>query len=344
LTKPKILLLDEPAAGLTIAEVEAFKVLMRRLRDEGKGEQSILLIEHNVPLVFSLCDTVTAMADGRNVTHGTPEHVRAHPGVISSYLGIGSERRKTVAAPRPQSTYADAKPVLQVANLSAGYGTTSVLHDISVTIKAGETVALFGPNGAGKTTLLNAIIGERPVRAGSITWKDRRIDGLAIQSVVRLGIGIVPQGRVVIERQSVEDNLVISMTGLGLNAGQRRERLDEIFLQFPSLRERRKSFGANLSGGERQMLAIAKALVRRPSLLLLDEPSIGLAPTIVDEVQRIVASLSAGGLTVIIGEQSVDWVIPIATRAYAIAAGHIVGEGPAEMMQDTESLARRYLG
>jgi ABC-type branched-subunit amino acid transport system ATPase component len=344
LSKPKMLLLDEPAAGLTAGEVEALKALMRRLLDTENGEKSILLIEHNVPLVFSLCDTVTAMAEGRDITHGTPDFVRSHAGVISSYLGVGAERETSVAPVRTAQPVADQPIVLKLDKVSAGYGSTTVLHDIDFEIRGGETVALFGPNGAGKTTLLNTIIGERRARSGTVTWKGHRIDGLAIQSIVRLGIGIVPQGRVVIERQSVEDNLLISMTGLRLNAKERRERLDETFERFPSLGLRRKSYGASLSGGERQMLAIAKALVRRPALLLLDEPSIGLAPTIVDEVQRIVADLSAKGLTVIIGEQSVDWVVPIATRAYAIAAGRIVAEGLPHMLQNADSLADQYLG
>jgi ABC-type branched-subunit amino acid transport system ATPase component len=339
LSNPKLLLLDEPAAGLTAGEVGSLKALMRRLCDDA---MSILLIEHNVPLVFTLCDQVTAMAQGSDIAHGTPQDVRGHQEVIQSYLGAGG--RQTSPAVARTVPPAGAATVLALDDVSAGYGSTTALHGIALDIRAGEVVALFGPNGAGKTTLLNTIIGERRAMTGSVTWQGRRIDGLPAQSIVRQGIGIVPQGRAVMERQSVEDNLVISTTGLRLGRRERRQRLDEIYAQFPSLARRRKSYGASLSGGERQMLAIAKALIRRPALLLLDEPSIGLAPTIVDEVQRIVAELNAKGLTVMIGEQSVDWVLPIAHRAYAIAAGRIVAEGPPEALSDADALAAQYLG
>lgn len=346
LSKPQLLLLDEPAAGLTVGEVAALKAMLRRLRDSGSGQNAILLIEHNVPLVFTLCDTVTVMTAGRDITHGPPDSVRRHPDVIHAYLGPGNTPRAAqpaaVAAAAPPAV--DRPTVLRLERVSAGYGTTTVLHDISLEVRAGETVALFGPNGAGKTTLLNTIIGERRAGSGTVTWRGQRIDGWPVQSVVRLGIGIVPQGRAVMERQSVEDNLVISTMGLRLNARERRERLDEVFARFPSLGQRRRSYGASLSGGERQMLAIAKVLVRRPALLLLDEPSIGLAPTIVAEVQRIVMTLSAQGLTVVIGEQSVDWVLPVATRAYAIAAGRVVAQGSPYTLANTDDLADQYLG
>jgi branched-chain amino acid transport system ATP-binding protein len=339
MSDPKLLLLDEPAAGLTANEVGSLKALMRRLCDDA---MSILLIEHNVPLVFTLCDEVTAMAQGRDIAHGTPQAVRGHTDVIQSYLGAGS-RHAVPAAPRSTPSGA-LSTVLKLEDVSAGYGATVALHGIGIEIRAGEAVALFGPNGAGKTTLLNTIVGERRAMTGTVTWQGKRIDGLPAQSIVRQGIGIVPQGRAVMERQSVEDNLVISTTGLRLGRRERQQRLDEIYVQFPSLSLRRTSHGASLSGGERQMLAIAKALIRRPALLLLDEPSIGLAPTIVDEVQRIVAELNAKGLTVLIGEQSVDWVLPIAHRAYAIAAGRIVAEGSPEALSNADVLAAQYLG
>ena len=335
---PRLLLLDEPAAGLTLREVESFKAAMRRLRER----TAILLIEHNVPLVFGLCDTVTAMAAGSDIAHGTPAEVRSHAEVVRSYLG-GAPSAGEPAPARPKPTE-PGEIVLQLDRVCAGYGPVTVLHDISLSVRAGETVALFGPNGAGKSTLLNTIVGERRATAGSVRWHGRPIQTLPVQSIVRLGVGIVPQGRAVMERQSVEDNLLISTMGLRLSKKQLRQRLEEILAQFPSLAQRRKSQGASLSGGERQMLAIAKVLVRRPRILLLDEPSIGLAPAVIAEVQRIVAGLAANGLTVIIGEQAVDWVIPVATRAYAIAAGRIVAEGPPETLSDADALAAQYLG
>ena len=341
LCKPRLLLMDEPAAGLTVAETEALKALLLRLCRPGDAGTSILLVEHNVPLVFELCDTITAMAEGRVLVHGSRAEVRSHKEVIESYLGSGVALARGPAAKRQEAARA---VVLALSGVDAGYGPNTVLHGIDLEVREGETVALFGPNGAGKSTLFNTIIGERRATAGSITWHGSRIDGRAIQTIVRAGIGIVPQGRAVLERQTVEDNLLISTMGLGLRAAGFRERLEESFERFPALKRRRRSFGASLSGGERQMLSIAKVLIRRPKLLILDEPSIGLAPTMVEELQRIVARLSGEGLSVLIGEQAVGWVVPLADRAYAIAAGRIVRTGAAEELADAGSIVEQYLG
>jgi len=343
MTNPRLVLFDEPAAGLSSGEVASLKAMLLTLRDRNAGQTSILLIEHNVPFVFSLCDTVTAMALGRDIAHGTPTEVRHHPDVISSYLGGGGQARRAAATPAPFMRSAE-KIVLELDNVASGYGPTTVLHGVSLVIQAGETVALFGPNGAGKSTLLNTIAGERVTTSGRVVWHGAAINGQPVQRIVERGIGLVPQGRAVIERQSVESNLLISTMGLSLNKRDRQQRLDEIFTQFPSLALRRQSLGASLSGGERQMLAIAKVLIRRPLLLLLDEPSIGLAPAVIDEVQRIVADLQGKGMTVLIAEQAVDWVLPVATRAYAIAAGRIVAEGAPHDLADVDALAERYLG
>jgi len=340
LCRPRLLLLDEPAAGLTGTETDALQALLRQLCHPGADGTAILLVEHNVPLVFGLCDTITAMAEGRVLVHGSRAAVRTHPAVIQSYLGTGVALHRVAAQLRPVA----GPVVLALQGVDAGYGPNTVLQSITLEVRAGETVALFGPNGAGKSTLFNTIIGERRATAGSITWHGQRIDGRPIQTIIRQGIGIVPQGRAVLERQTVEDNLLISTTGLGLPGREFRHRLEESFERFPALKHRRRSFGASLSGGERQMLSIAKVLIRRPKLLLLDEPSIGLAPTMVEELQLIVMRLSNEGLAVLIGEQSVAWVVPLADRAYALSAGRIVRTGPAAELADAAAIAEQYLG
>ena len=338
--KPRLLLLDEPAGGLTRAEVDAIGRLLRQVRDEAEGRLSVLLVEHNVPFVFSLCDSVTAMAQGKTLLTGSPAEVRANPDVIRSYLGEGISAQRVEHPPEH-----DQWPVvLDLQKVSAGYGSEVVLRDVSLSVRQGETVALFGRNGAGKSTLLNTIVGATRVRGGTISWHGHRIDHHTVQSIVHQGIGLVPQDRAVLERQSVEDNLLISTFGLKLNRRQFRERTDEMYERFPSLARRRQSAGASLSGGERQMLAIAKVLIRRPRLLLLDEPSIGLAPTVIEELHHIVARLSREGLSVVVGEQNVSWVVPIATRAYIIDTGQIVLEGAPEKLAESEALTERYLG
>ncbi len=170
MVRPKLLLLDEPAAGLTAGEVGELKALLNRLRRH--AGTTVLLVEHNVPLVFSLCDSVTAMAEGRDIAQGPCAAVRSHPEVIRAYLGAAD--RPVAAAPAPPA--AAGPPVLQLQGVASGYGANMVLHDIAIDVRAGETVALFGPNGAGKSTLFNTIIGERRVRAGAIVWHGQRID------------------------------------------------------------------------------------------------------------------------------------------------------------------------
>jgi ABC-type branched-subunit amino acid transport system ATPase component len=338
--KPRLLLLDEPTGGLTRADVDAIGDLLRSLRDEAGRELTVLLVEHNVPFVFGLCDSVTAMELGKEIVTAAPSEIRANEQVIRSYLGVGISPKTVEHRPEHQ----DLPVVLKVEGVSSGYDSVVVLHDVSLEVREGETVALFGRNGAGKSTLLNTLLGEPRARSGSITWRGRQIERRTVQSIVRGGIGLVPQDRAVLERQTVDDNLLISTFGLRLSRREFRQRVEETYERFPLLARRRHEAGASLSGGERQMLAIAKVLIRRPTLLLLDEPSIGLAPTVVEELHHIVARLSREGLSVLVGEQNVGWVVPIATRAYVIETGRIIAEGPAEKLAESESLTERYLG
>lgn len=344
MTQPRLLLLDEPTAGLAADEVARFADLMRTLRDE--HGVTILLVEHNVPFVFGLCDRVTAMHDGVRIADGTPEAVRRNPAVVESYLGEAHEAQVHVLdRPIDPGVGAhDAAAMLDVRGVVSGYGATTIIRGATLHVAHGEAVALFGRNGAGKSTLLNTIAGSPRAQSGEITWHGTHITRHAPERIVAAGIGLVPQERSVIARQSVDDNLLLATFGLHLGKAEIRARVEDAMTRFPRLAERRSQLAGSLSGGERQMLAIAKVLMRKPSLLMLDEPSIGLAPSIVDELQAIVVALRAEGLPVLIAEQNVTWVVPIADRAYLIDTGTIVEEGSPAALAEAGALAERYLG
>ena len=340
MSEPRILLLDEPTAGLTGAEIARLAAMLRAVRDE-RGV-TILLVEHNVPFVFGLCDAVTAMHDGARIASGTPVEIRVNTAVVESYLGPhhGEPVKSQPIEPQAKET----TRILDVRDLTSGYGNTTIIREASLHVGTGEIVALLGRNGAGKTTLLNTILGDPRPRGGDVVWEGRSIRGLSTDRIVTAGIGLVPQQRAIIARQSVDDNLLLATFGIRLSRNEFAARVDEMMTRFPRLAQRRSSLGGSLSGGERQMLAIAKVLMRRPKLLLLDEPSIGLAPTIVDEVASIVAQLRDEGLPVMIAEQNVTWVAPIARRAYLIEGGRIIEEGAPSVLAESEALAERYLG
>ena len=226
----------------------------------------------------------------------------------------------------------------------SGYGRVKVVRDLSFSVQAGELVAVCGRNGAGKSTLLNALVGNPRVSGGEVRWLGDRIDHLTVSQIVRRGMALVPQERGVISEQSVEANLRLSSVGLRLSRAEFVLRRDEMLERFPRLKERRTQLAGTLSGGERQMLALAKALIRKPQLLLMDEPSIGLAPTIVEGLQRIVADISRDGIAVIVAEQNVWWVAPMATRAFLLESGRFVAQGAPEEIIRREQVIENFLG
>lgn len=368
MSDPAIMLLDELTSGLAESEVAGVAALLRQLRDEASPPRTILVVEHNVPYIFGLCDVVTAMDKGRTIARGTSQEIRDTPAVIESYLGSAGKRaaREQVVAnpaspaPIPASVARDATaragedrspsgdaggpPMLVLDSMFAGYGGTNVLNGTSLEIREGELVAIFGRNGAGKSTLMNAIMGNPKPSGGSITWQGHRVERWSTQRRVRRGIGLVPQGGAVLAEQTVDDNMLLASIGLGLSRSAYRERYDQIMERFPALRARHQSLGGSLSGGERQMLAIGKALMRRPQLLMLDEPSAGLAPSIVDQVQELVAALNEEGLAVLVAEQNVTWVEPIAHRAYLLETGSVVAQGSPSELASRGAIERQYLG
>ncbi|QCI68776.1 ABC transporter ATP-binding protein [Phreatobacter stygius] len=232
--------------------------------------------------------------------------------------------------------------MLTISNLSVRYGAIEALRGISLHVGTGEVVALIGANGAGKTTAMRAISGLAPVTSGDISLDGRSLRGVRPHHCVRLGIGHAPEGRMVFGDQSVRDNLL-------LGAFTRKDReleadIDGIFAVFPRLGERQHQLAGTMSGGEQQMLAIGRALMGRPKLLLLDEPSLGLAPLVVREVFAVIGRLKAQGMTILLVEQMANQALAIADRAYVIETGRLTLEGTgAELLADPRVQAA-YLG
>ena len=236
-----------------------------------------------------------------------------------------------------------APPLLRLEQLGVRYGSLWGVRQLSLEVGAGECVALLGSNGAGKSTTLRAISRLVPASEGQLYWGDRSLRGLSTEATVRLGISHCPEGRRVLAQQTVLDNLQ-------LGAWLRRDRsaiaadLERCYGLFPRLAERRQQLAGSLSGGEQQMLAIARALMARPTLLLLDEPSLGLAPLLVEELMQSLAQLHREGLSMLLVEQNVYAALAIAQRGYVLEAGQLVLEGSASELRSDEALRKSYLG
>jgi branched-chain amino acid transport system ATP-binding protein len=234
-------------------------------------------------------------------------------------------------------------PLLEVENLSVSYGAIRALRDVSLRVEEGEIVAALGPNGAGKSTLLNTIAGAVRPLEGSIAFEGHRIAGLPSEAIVRRGVSLVPEGRHLFPRLTVQENLVVG--GIARrNAAAMRSDVDELFSRFPILAERSSQTAGTLSGGEQQQLAIARSLMSRPKLMLLDEPSLGLAPIVVERIMRLLQDLRARGVTILLVEQNVHRALEIADRAYVLAVGQIVLSGSARELAEGASLEQAYLG
>jgi branched-chain amino acid transport system ATP-binding protein len=237
----------------------------------------------------------------------------------------------------------NASSLLSIQGVTASYGNINALHDVSIEVPAGEIVTLIGANGAGKSTTLRSISRIVPVHRGRITFDGRDITAARPSDVVRLGIAQVPEGRRMLARQSVLDNLVLGAytrtDGAEIEADVERQ-----FARFPVLAQRRRQLAGTLSGGEQQMLAIARALMSRPRLLLLDEPSLGLAPLIVRGIFEIIRSLHGAGVTILLVEQNASLALQIADRAYVLEAGRLTISGPAAELLTDERVRKAYLG
>jgi branched-chain amino acid transport system ATP-binding protein len=315
---PRVLLIDEPFAGLTVKETEAFSDLICELRDDGRA---VLLVDHNVKSVARLVDRVIAMYVGERIAEGSADEVMRNEKVRRVYLGGSIE-----TAARPESSFRDsATPFLAVDKVGVQYGKAQALQDVSIHVHAGEFVSVVGLNGAGKTTLFNAISGLVPY-SGDIRREGLSLRTTSAAAIARGGIVQCPEGRELFTDMSVRENL--DLGGQHLPAAEREKQIDWLFDLFPILNERQKQAAGTLSGGEQQMLTIARALMMKPKLLILDEPTLGLAPVILEQLSKALESLrQTTDITLLLGEQNVTFALPHADRVYVLEHARIVWEG-----------------
>ena len=233
--------------------------------------------------------------------------------------------------------------MLKIERVNAGYSDVTVLWDINIALEAGKTLAIVGSNGAGKSTIMRTLCGLVSPSAGSITFDGKNISKMAPHDIVKLGIVYVPEGRRLFNKLSVMDNLLVG-SYLPQNRKKRAENLERVFEMFPKLHERREQKAGTLSGGEQQMLAIGRGLMSCPKVLMLDEPSLGIAPVIVDKLFEIIAQLKKENMTILISEQNVGRVLDIGDDAIVVQSGRIVMSGTCEEIKNSDMIQKAYLG
>jgi ABC-type branched-subunit amino acid transport system ATPase component len=353
--RPRLLILDEPAAGMNPSEKQGIRELIERLNDDGL---TILLIDHDMRLVMGVCQRVAVLDFGRKIAEGTPAEVSTDAGVIKAYLGTGGEREVTsapgasagadteTAIEQAPSRHPDSEPqtaILEIEDLTVSYGAVNAVRGASLRVAAGEVVALIGANGAGKSTILNTLSGLIRPDSGTAVFDRLDLTRAKPSAIVRHGLVQVPEGREILARQTVLENLELATWGRRDGAAKRTQ-IEAVMKRFPILGERRALRAGTLSGGEQQMLAIARGLLARPRLLLLDEPSLGLAPQMVDEVFKAIQEIHEEGTTILLVEQNALRALEIADRAYVLETGQIRLSGTGDELLHNPAVRRAYLG
>ncbi|HEY9455856.1 MAG TPA: branched-chain amino acid ABC transporter ATP-binding protein/permease, partial [Bradyrhizobium sp.] len=321
-SKPQVLLLDEPLAGLAAAERERVSNLVKNIA----ANIPVLIVEHDIDRVLGFSHTVTVMNQGEVLMTGTPEAVRADRKVQEIYTGTGVPE---VEHSRSDDVSANAAPVLRFERVNTFYGKSHILHDATLDVREGEIVALLGRNGAGKSTLLKTLAGLVPLSSGAIEYAGTDISRMPAPDIARAGIGYVPQGRGLFAGMTVRENLSLGRLARKTD-GSNGVVWDEaqILDYFPRLRERMDVAADYLSGGEQQMVAVARAMSGNVKLLLLDEPFEGLAPTVILELFKVFDRLRQH-VSIVIVEHNLDLVLALADRVFALERGAVFHQGPA---------------
>ncbi|MCX8032542.1 MAG: branched-chain amino acid ABC transporter ATP-binding protein/permease [Thermoleophilia bacterium] len=339
-SRPRLLLLDEPAAGMNAAERAD---LVRRIAAIRASGVTILLVEHDISLVMGISDRVNVLNYGQLIASGTAQEVQHNPRVVEAYLGTQEDQERTRVTIREERRTVQ-EDTLVVDNLVTLYGSIQALHGVSLTVPRGEVVAVLGANGAGKTTLLRTIQGLLRPNSGKIIYEGKDITSMSAEQIVARGICQVPEGRRLFPTLSVEDNLLMGASGKPDWRKGFTEDLAYVYDLLPVLYERRKQIARTLSGGEQQMVAIGRALMGHPRLLLLDEPSMGLAPLLVRSIYDALARLNEHGMTMLLVEQNAEMALSLAHRVVCMRTGSVVLSGRVDEVKDDPRLREVYLG
>ena len=370
-SQPRLLLMDEPTAGMAPTERRELMALTQSLVQQ--RQLSVLFTEHSMDVVFEHADRVLVLARGRPIALGTPQQVREDEQVQAVYLGQGRLThpttqgvstqvlsRPTIASPSPAGTRdvgreatISARPsalhqvsLLTAQGLNAGYGAARVLFDVTLQVNRGEVVALMGRNGAGKSTLLKALMGLVPERSGQASFLDHDLMRLAPHEAALAGLGYVPEDRRIFTDLTVHHNLSV---------GQQPPRcfpdgtpaphwtLERVLELFPRLAELLHRPGGRMSGGEQQMLTVARSLMGNPLLLLLDEPSEGVAPVIVEHMAEMILALKSAGVSLLVSEQNLAFASWVADRAVVLEKGQVRYTGPMQTLVSDDTLRRQLL-
>jgi branched-chain amino acid transport system ATP-binding protein len=333
---PSVLMLDEPAAGLDPGDTRRLGQLLRKVAATGVA---VVLVEHDMGLVMSVSDHVVVLDAGQKIAEGAPAEVARSARVLEAYLGEQRQgprdRKQPLAAGR-------AAGLLAAERLSAGYGALDVIRDIDLDVETGELVAVLGANGAGKSTLMRALSGlNRPVE-GSVLFLGHHIERYTAARIVGEGLVLVPEGRQVFPELSVIDN--IRLGAYARPSADVEAVAEKLLDRFPQLKGRRHQRAGLLSGGEQQMLAIARGLIARPAVLMLDEPSLGLAPMLVEGLYDLLAELRDEGMTILLVDQMAALALSVADRAYVLQSGTIRQAGRAAELRADPAVVQAYLG
>ncbi len=336
---PQVLLLDEPLSGLDIKASENLLSVFRQIVDHNEHPLSVIIVEHDVAAVLALSDTVFVLDFGERIAAGTPEEVRQDPAVRSAYLGDGEPpgRQPTRV---PTKVHLRDEPILEVQDLDVRYGTSQALFGISLTVAPGSVLAVLGTNGAGKSTLARAVSGLVSPSGGRVRFEGRDVTGFSAHRIRKLGLTYIPEGRGIFPGLSVIDNLRMAVAQE--RRADRPGAIDRAIARFPVLGNRRSQRAGSLSGGEQQMLALARALAVSPKLVIADEMSLGLAPLVAESVFEGLEEARRSGITIVLSEQFVHRALAMADTCVILTRGQVGWCGPASGAG--QEVIDRYLG